>query len=365
MTEACAIRQYKEKILSKWESLSKERFPAASDKTRAAVRDHLPELVDALCKVLESRAFKVPREISEKHGQQRFAFGDYTLSQVISEYSLLKNVVFDELTAVGDTSISDFRLIDLFFDSAVTIAASEFAALREQELSRASNQLEESVTDLERFAAVAAHDLRSPAATIVGYSDLLIEDLDKQPEQLRAAQTVNRTGKRMIDLIDQLLLYTRIGKSELKFKHFRLRESIENAIANNETALNTAQAQIHLQVSAEIEGDEILMTQLFQNLMANSLKFRSPARVCEIWIEERRKDGFLTIEFRDNGIGFSQALSEMIFEPFKQAHEDSKMQGSGIGLATVSRIVKLHGGTISAHGTEGVGAKFVITLPLA
>lgn len=363
MTTKCTLRNNKEEILRKWEALSKSRFPSAADKTRASMRDHLPELIDALCEVIETNVFEEPKEISEIHGRQRFSFGDYTLSQVISEYSILKNLIFDELDSADLKTRQTLRLIDLFFDSAITSASTEFSRLREEELKTSSFLLEESVRDLERFTGVAAHDLRSPAGTIVGYCDLMMESLVGDSEMLRSTQTINRTAKRMISLIDQLLVYTRIGKSEMQFSEFLFSESIDNAISNCENLIRDAHAQIHKSVSHSMCGDEILMTQLFQNLLANSLKFRSQSRVCEIWITVKLVEDNYIVEFKDNGLGFSPALSEMIFEPFKRAHEHSKIQGSGIGLATVERIVKLHHGSISAEGKEGIGAKFTIQIP--
>ena len=106
------------------------------------------------------------------------------------------------------------------------------------------------------------------------------------------------------------------------------------------------------------------MTQLFQNLIANSLKFRSPNRGCEIWINASGASDKIQIEFKDNGIGFKPELREFIFEPFKRAHDNLKIQGSGIGLATVQRIVKLHHGTISAEGIENEGAAFRMSFPI-
>ncbi len=365
MTPRCFLRNDKETLLSKWEAVARAELPAAREtQSRKAVRDHLPELVDALCEVIESRKFEPPKAISRTHGRQRFSFGDYTLAQVITEYSLLKNLVFDLVAANESLSLDEFRLIDLFFDSAMTTAATEFAKLRELDLKKSALKLLESNTDLERFAAVAAHDLRSPAATIVGYAELLMSKAEPHPELLKIVSVVDRTAKRMIQLIDQLLIYTKLGASTSIPTSFSLASSVDDALGSSHAEIREARAKIHVGPLPQMTGDSVLMTQLFQNLIANSLKFRSPNRECEIWIEASLAADRLQIQFKDNGIGFKPNLREFIFEPFKRAHDNSKIQGSGIGLATVQRIVKLHHGSISAEGVENEGAVFRMSFPI-
>ncbi len=364
MNENCEIRDRKERILCEWETISKLRFPSASDKSRFALRDHLPQLIDALFDVMDTGKLVSPKAVSKIHGRQRFAFGDYTLTQVMGEYSILKNMIFDELKAKDGDSTETFRLVDHFFDEAVTTAASEFAKLREQELKSTVALLEASNSDLERFAGVAAHDLRSPASTIIGYAEVLSEGIAENPTLQKAAETIQRTGERMIQLIDQLLLYTKIGGSEIVVKDVSLEASVNDAVNTLEKSVKDASANVIVKALPHVSGDPILFTQLFQNLIANSLKFCAPNRTCEIVISGEIKGDVAIVKVRDNGIGFNPELKDMIFEPFKRAHAHLKIHGSGIGLATVQRIVSRHGGTIDASSIEGEGAEFVIQLPI-
>lgn len=364
MLTSCLLREVKENVLSKWEGIAKAKLPAAEEKSRQSIRDHLPELVDALCDVIESKTFESPKEISKTHGRQRFSFGDYTLAQVIAEYSLLKNVIYDLTMTDSTVDRYSFRLIDFFFDAAVTAAASEFMSLRETELKASAQRLEESHADLERFAGVAAHDLRSPAGTIAGYAEVLISATQEQPALLKAANVIDRTAHRMLHLIDQLLIYAKMGTSEAKLAPFPLLLSVDDALASSEGAIRAVEARVHVGPMPKIFGDPVLMTQLFENLIANSLKYRAADRRCEIWIEASVSSDRIHVQVKDNGLGFKPELREFIFEPFKRAHENLKIQGSGIGLATVQRIVKLHGGVISAEGVENEGAIFKMIFPL-
>ncbi len=365
MGQPCALRLNSDRVLDSWITLSKERFSAATDKSRQAVRDHLPDLMSLLCEVVETGILQNPKHVSKIHGQQRHSFGDYTLPQLIGEYSILKNLVFDELKSDRADSVDLIRLVDLFFDVSISSAATEFSKLREKELVDASQLLEESNLDLARFAGVAAHDLRSPAGTIIGYSELLIDSKGNQDVAAKAATTIHRTAKKMIELIDQLLAYAKLGKENLPFVGFDSLAAVTNTVEMLGPAIKAAHAEVQIKKMPHLFGDPVLIAQLFQNLIANSLKFCSPERKCKISIESSEKDGFHTIHVRDNGIGFDPKFNTDIFAPFKRAHEHLPIQGSGIGLATVQRIVKFHGGSITAKGVEGQGASFEIRLPVA
>ncbi len=364
MSVKCHVRVNKDKILNLWEQLSREKFHSSSDKSRTAVRNHLPELTDALCDVIETGIFEKPKELGEIHGRQRFSFGDYTLSEVLNEYWLLKNVIFEELESAHEVLLKDFKLINRFFESAATVAAVEFSELRENDLGKATKHLESSYEDMERFVAVAAHDLRSPALTIIGYTDLLLDHLSQTSDEIvLPIQTIRNIGSRMIQLVDQLLDYSKISKSDIEKKFFPLSKSAMDAKSNLEKNISESNAEVVINDLPEINGCPILLTQLFQNLIANSLKFKSNSRPCEITISSIQDKNFIKIFIKDNGMGFDPTLNREIFEPFKRGNNIKNINGSGLGLATVQKIVELHGGKISAIGHKGEGAEFIIELP--
>lgn len=366
MPEQCHIKVYKEKILNRWERISREMFPAATDKSRTAIRNHLPQLIDALCEVIETGVFENPKELGKIHGRQRFSFGDYTLSQVLDEYWLLKKVVFDELEHADKVVLTDFRLINRFFESAASVAAVEFAKLREIELKKAARHLEASYQDLERFSAVAAHDLRSPASTIIGYADLVLDDAEAVSEDIiNQIKTIKNVGSRMIHLIDQLLEYAKIGKSKVERKTFSLSVAAQEARSNLAKDIAEAGAVVSIESLPEVLGHPILFTQLFQNLIANSLKFKSEKRIPQITISSWQETDLIKLRIKDNGIGFDPSMNQEIFEPFKRGDNSKNIVGSGLGLATVQKIVDLHDGKVSAVGRVDEGAEFNIEIPQA
>jgi signal transduction histidine kinase len=351
----------KERILELWEKASLARLPEARKLSRTAIRDHIPGVLQVLCKILETGVFEVPKELSKTHGRQRSGSTDYSLAEVMGEYSILKNVIYDELTHL---TIENMRLIDRFFDRASTIATTEFVAEREKELSSLTDSLITINQDLETFASVAAHDLRSPASTIIGYAEMIGAEENLSGElAAKALATIKRTAARMLELIDQLLEYAKIGKEYLARTPFSLKVAAQEAVANVNAQIKEAGATVTIGDLPDYSGDHILFRQLFQNLVSNSLKFRSKERASEIQITGSTVNGGIQLQIKDNGLGFDPKLKDIIFQPFKRGGNRSETQGSGLGLATAKKIVELHGGTITAIGTVGVGAEIHITFP--
>ncbi len=356
----------KEKILKCWEALSLSKLPEAQNLSRQAIRDHLPQVFGALCTVLETGEFKVPKELSKTHGRQRSWTTDYSLAEVMAEYSLLKNVILDELATAKLFDVKDFRTIDRFFDSASTIATTEFVTVREHELNSVTDSLVTMNQELETFAVVAAHDLRSPASTILGFADLISEEGRVADHvAIKAVDTIKRTAMRMLELIDQLLDYSKIGKEHLKREPFSPQVVAEEAKVNLTAQIEDAHAVIEIEKMPEYHGDAILFRQLFQNLFSNSLKFRATERPLRITLGGALEQNKLRLHIVDNGVGFDPKLSELIFQPFKRGDARSETQGSGLGLATAKKIVELHGGKISAVGHPGRGAELLIELPVS
>jgi signal transduction histidine kinase len=314
------------------------------------------------CETLEARATNRPAELSKIHGRQRYSFMDYTLSQVLMEYSLLKQVLFNELQAASPLDHGDYLFIDAFFDNAANAAATEFSRLREEELQRYTNELKITNSDLERFTAVAAHDLRSPAATIVGFSEIILDRLE-DPEARRHIETIRRTGNRIITLVDQLLSFAQIGKSKYSAKIVSLGQSVDAALENLAAQIHETAAEIKVGELPSVHGDHLLLLQLFQNLISNCLKFRRPDQPCQIEINSQDGNGYYVVTVRDNGLGFAPDLAEEIFEPFRRGDNARKISGSGLGLATAKRVMDLHGGIVTAEGNPGKGAVFTLQFP--
>lgn len=363
MNTPCTIRTSKEKIFQEWEIVSLDKLQGSSDRPRTVIRVHLPHILDALCTILETGIYKNPVEISKIHGQQRFTFGDYNLHEVLEEYSLLKNIIFDEMILKNSLNLDSIRLIDKFFDSASSVAAVEFTELREQQLKNISNNLEISNFDLQTYAAIAAHDLKSPTATIIGFTQLVLEEAARLPKEvIRSIQTIEKISLRMLSLIDRLLEYSKIESSNAKKEIFSLMAAAEEAKLNLNSDINAANAEFIFHNLSSFIGDRILFAQLFQNIFANSLKFKSPDRSLKIEVTTSLDRNSLVLTIRDNGIGFDPKWNSEIFQPFKKG--DTEIAGNGLGLATVKKIVSMHGGTVSASGRPNEGAEIKISFPL-
>lgn len=363
ITDASFLRNIKEDVLSQWETISRASFPAASDKSRSAVRDHLPQLMDFLCDVLEEQIHDQPRELSRTHGKQRFAFGDYTLTQVMGEYSILKRIIYLKVDMQNDVSSKQFDIIDRFFDSASAIAATEFARLREAELLKTAEALVKTNRDLERFTAIAAHDLKSPLATMVSYVDMLKRVSMPPEKRIDVLNKVESIGMRSLTLVDHILDYSRLGHDQIHFIQVNLSKLINQVCENLEQDIKLSGAKVYVTGEQVFEADPNLMIQLLQNLLSNSIKYRHPERDPHIHVMGEILENSIVIQIVDNGLGFDPSYSEEIFEPFKRAHDDRKIKGSGIGLATCQRIVELHNGKIWAESKENEGSIFYIKLP--
>ncbi|HVJ62367.1 MAG TPA: ATP-binding protein, partial [Tahibacter sp.] len=227
--------------------------------------------------------------------------------------------------------------------------------------------------ELEEFAFVASHDLQEPLRKVRAFGDRLRthagDTLDAQAvdyiERMRAA------AERMQRLIDDLLAYSRVSTSSRRVSRVDLDQVLREVLVDLDARVAESGATVAFDTLPPIEADATQMRQLLQNLIANALKFRDPARAVRVEVRARSiaQPGstiadWLRIEIEDNGIGFDNRYGERIFAPFQRLHGRNEYEGSGIGLAIVRRIVERHGGLLAAHGQPGLGARFTIEMPM-
>ena len=218
--------------------------------------------------------------------------------------------------------------------------------------------------DLEEFAFVVSHDLKEPLRMVHAYTQLLLRrKLPTDADAARCAHYIQTGVQRMEALIDDLLSYTRTMHTEDEPEpECRLQGSLERALMLLQEPIRTTQAIITYDSLPTVTADEGQLTQVFQNLLANSLKYHQRDRAPRIHIDAARDDAYWRIRIVDNGIGFDPRYAERIFGLFKRLHRD-KYPGTGLGLAICKRIIERHGGTIWAESTAGVGSTFTFTLP--
>jgi signal transduction histidine kinase len=237
-----------------------------------------------------------------------------------------------------------------------------------EELKARAAELIAANKELEAFAYSVSHDLRAPLRHLVGYSELLQKhapnSLDDKSQ--RYIQTILESGKRMGNLIDDLLAFSRIGRTESRMTEVDLQQLV------NEVVSEIVQQRKGQDISWKIGalpvcyGDRSLLKLVVGNLLSNAAKFSSARRPAKIEIGSVDGNTNTTELFvRDNGVGFDMQYANKLFGVFQRLHRADEFEGTGIGLATVQRIVHRHGGMVRAEGAVDQGATFYFSLPKA
>ncbi|MGH8691162.1 MAG: sensor histidine kinase, partial [Burkholderiales bacterium] len=238
----------------------------------------------------------------------------------------------------------------------------------EAALGEAHEELKRSNADLEQFAYVASHDLQEPLRMVASYTQLLGRryeaKLDADAREFMAYVVDGAT--RMKQLIEDLLAYSRVGTKAQDFGPVSLEAALRRALFNLRAAVEEAGAAVTYDALPTVQGDEVQLGQLLQNLMGNALKFRS-ASVPRIHIGVAETPAEWTLEVRDNGMGIEPQYFERIFMVFQRLHNKGEYPGTGIGLAICKKVVERHGGRIwvESRPAQGPnqGSSFHFTLP--
>jgi signal transduction histidine kinase len=243
-------------------------------------------------------------------------------------------------------------------------AYDELKTIEEREFERAA-QLEASNRELEAFSYSVSHDLRAPLRGIDGFSQALLEDyadqLDKQGRNY--LQRVRAASQRLEHIIDDMLILSRVTRREMRRKPVNL-STIAQEIAV-ELQANRPERQVSFAIAPElvVKADPSLMRLALENLLENAWKFTSKHATARIEVGVTVNNGERAYYVRDDGAGFNMAYVGKLFGAFQRLHPISDFGGTGIGLATVQRIILRHGGRVWAEGTEEQGATFYFTLP--
>jgi len=239
----------------------------------------------------------------------------------------------------------------------------EALADRTVQLERTNRKLAALNAELDEFTNVASHDLQEPLRTLIAFSDLLRKDLgDSLPEQAaKDLAFITDAAKRMQTFIQGLLALSRTGRVAKKREKVSLGECAERALEALASRMEETGAQVTRDKLPEVWGDSTLLTELYQNLIGNALKFSGEQRPI-IWLTFEELGGKQIFGVRDNGIGIEPKYAQEIFKPLRRLHGRAEYEGSGIGLATCRRIVERHGGKIWVESEFGKGAHFRFTI---
>ena len=234
------------------------------------------------------------------------------------------------------------------------------------ELAETTARLERSNEELQRFATVASHDLREPLRVVSGFADLLARRHGDElgADGKRFVEAITGGVARMDEMIADLLAYARAGRVDQPLEPVDANEVVSEVLEGLQRAVEEAHAEVEVEQLPMVNGNAAALRQLFQNLIANAIKFVDEAtpRV-RIWAAEVPEGWRFTI--RDNGIGIDADHAERIFGMFTRLHGAERYPGTGVGLAVCQRIVDVHGGRIWVEPSPGGGSQFMFTIARA
>jgi hypothetical protein len=273
-----------------------------------------------------------------------------------------------DIVEVGeDAELMRRRMLDEYFAAVEARGQAQAAA---EKVQIQAEELRRSNAELEQFAYIASHDLQEPLRKVASFCQMLGRrysgQLDDRADQYIAFAVDG--AKRMQNLINDLLAFSRVGRSTAGFRPVDLNGCVATAESDLETLLAETEAVVEVGELPEVPGDVSLLRQLFLNLIGNAVKFRGsePPRVR---ITAERADDFWAITATDNGIGIDPRYAEKVFAIFTRLHPRDQYEGTGIGLALCRKIVEFHGGSIDvvvdpAPGVSLGGATLRFTLPV-
>ncbi|HEX6034976.1 MAG TPA: ATP-binding protein, partial [Anaerolineales bacterium] len=233
------------------------------------------------------------------------------------------------------------------------------------DLEKQAEQLQTANKELEAFSYSVSHDLRAPLRAIDGYTRILLEDYEPflDSEGKRICGVIGREARRMGQLIDDLLAFSRLGRKEMYTSTIDMRGlavSVLNELIKDE---HQERLDFHIGKLPAVKGDASLIRQVWVNLLSNAIKFTSKKEQAVIEVGSKATRQEFIYYVRDNGAGFDMEYANKLFGVFQRLHSESEFSGTGVGLAIVQRIIRRHDGRVWAEGAVEEGATFYFALP--
>jgi two-component system phosphate regulon sensor histidine kinase PhoR len=360
---AALLEQDRDVLLASWRQQVSE-LRSAQRLDVPTLNDHIPDLLDELVVAFRTRSEETITEAlceasPAAHGLQRVQDG-FDIAEVVAEYNILRGCIHDLASSHGlSLQGKPFHILNRVLDEAIGLAVQTFATERALEVQQRR----------EEYLAFVAHDLRTPLNAISMAAKVLemtFSNVDTDPEDTRMFTALRRNVKHLDELVDKVLkenttLLTEVG-IKLQQRWFDLWPLVESLIHDLHPVAGTASTQLINQVPNDlvVYGDASLLRRVFQNLIANAIKY-TPRGEVVIGAKIIDPRGAVECWVRDNGAGIPPDRIDRVFDHMETDQRD--LGGTGLGLAIVKTFVESHGGEVSVESNEGCGSTFRFTLP--
>lgn len=348
--------------------------------------DDLPEVMAALQNLIinPAQVITIQYRFVTKNGQWKWV--ESTFSNLISDPGVEaivinfrditdRRIAEDEITKLNNelekkvierTAELENRTNELFENQAALLNLVEDLNIKSEELRMSTAQLEIANKELEAFSYSVSHDLRAPLRAIGGFVSILREDYESilDEEGKRICTIINSNATKMGQLIDDLLAFSRLIRSELHNSTIDMQKMVKIVISEFESTYDLLQKNISIDELPSIKGDPNLIKQVWVNLISNAFKYSSKTENVTITIGSYTEDDELIYYIRDNGVGFNMDYAHKLFGVFQRLHGVNEFEGTGVGLAIVQRIINRHNGRVWADGEVGKGATFYFAIPV-
>lgn len=311
---------------------------------------------------------KSPVERSQYEGELKFGFGNTATITMVKDMSAVSAEANKLALQLISFSMLLVALLGFLLQRTAVRPLQQEITEREkaeEELQRQANELHETNMELEAFSYSLSHDLRTPLRSIAGFSRILQVDAREKlnAEEKDQFDRIVSASKYMAELIDDMIVLSRVMRGNIRRDEIDLTDVARATATRIDATDKNRKVDWKIEEGLIINGDKKLITLMFDNLFGNAWKYSSKTKMPRIEFATTDHNSEKVYFVKDNGIGFDMRYANKLFGTFQRLHKVDEFTGTGIGLATVQRIIHRHGGRIWAEAKEGDGATFFFTLP--